>query len=108
MSSHGFKRVTFSQNTAAQHTVVSINDAKGKKIRVRGLVLTAAAAQDILIQSNNTTILPANLSASFSLVMPPTEGGVGEAWVETLAGEALNITLGQAVATDGVIFYDAI
>lgn len=102
----GFQRVVFSENTAAQHLVVAA--VSGKKIRVRGLFLTAFSDQDILIESNSTTIGPANLSSSYSLVLPPTDGGVAEAWLETARGEALNITLGQVTQTDGVIFYDTI
>lgn len=103
----GFNRVIFSESTAARHEIVAA-PTNQQKIRVRGLFLGAAAAQDILIESDGTTIGPANLSENFSLVLPPTEGGKGEAWLECAADEALNITLGQAVQTDGVIFYDII
>ena len=105
--SRGFQRAVFNESSAAQYAVVGPPPA-GKKIRVRGCTLTAAAAQDILIQSNNTTIGPANLSASYSLNLPPTDGGIGEAWLECAEGEGLNITLGQAVQTDGVLFYDIV
>ena len=105
--SRGFQRVVFSQSAAAQFALVE-PPAATKKIRVRGCILSAVASQDVTFESNNTTLSPANLSENYSLVLPPTDGGVGEAWLECAKGEALNITLGQAVQTDGVIFYDVV
>ncbi len=102
--SKGFQRAVFSESTAAQFEVAEA--VPGKRIRVRGGFLTAAAAQDADFESGSTSLGVARLSASFSLVLEPTDGGKGEAWLETAVGEALNITLGLAVATDGVIFWD--
>lgn len=104
--SHGFQRTIFSKSTAAQHLVVAA--VAGKRIRLRGCILTAAGAVVATFETDSTTILPANLSASYSLVLPATGGGVGEEWVKTEVGEPLNITLGGAVAVDGVIFYDLV
>ncbi len=105
MSARGFQRAVFNQATAARHQVVG-PPAANKKIRVRGCTLTAAAAQDAVFESGAVNIGPVNLINTGTFVLRPTDGGVGEAWMECEPGEALNITLGQAEQTDGVIFYD--
>ena len=101
-----FERVVFSQNKKAKHLVVA--GVVGKRIRVRGCFLGAAAANVVHFGSDATLIAPAQLSASFTLVLPPTDGGVGEVWFETLVGEALYITLQSAVQVDGLIMYDVV
>ncbi len=53
--SRGFKRVVFSQSTAAQFELVPA-PTNSKKIRVRGLFLSAAAAQDIDIESSTSSV----------------------------------------------------
>lgn len=103
----GFQRAVFSESTAAQHEVVAVPRV-GKRIRIRGGFLTAAAAQDAIIQSANNTLSIVRFSDSFALILPFTEGGTAEEWDNCNVDEALNITLGQAVQTDGVIFYDVL
>lgn len=109
--SRGYQRAVFSQSTAAQFEVVA-SPASGKKIRIRGLFLSAAAAQDIDLQSStpivDTSLGIINIAANTPIVLPLTGGGTGEVWLECADGEAFNITLGQAVQTDGVIFYDIV
>lgn len=103
--SRGFQRVVFSESTAARHVVVEAPIAT-KRIRVRGCILTAAGTQDALFESGTTAIGPVNLVATASFVLEPLGGEVGEAWMQCAKGEALNITLGQAQQTDGILFYD--
>ena len=105
--SRGFQRAIFNQSTAARHQVIG-PPATNKKIRIRGLFLTAAGAQQVTLESAAVSLGTINLSANNSITMPPLDGGVGEAWLECAKGAALNITLGQAVQTDGVILYDII
>ena len=105
--SRGFQRAVFSENTAAQFEVVPAPGGS-KKIRIRGLFLSAAAAQDIDLQSSSNSLGIINLVAGTSMVLPLLGGGTGEAWQECALEEALNITLGQAAQTDGVILYDIV
>lgn len=100
----GFKRAVFSESTAAQFTVIT--PRVGKRIRVRGLFLTAVGVQLATLEADAVSMGAIHLSAGNAVVLPTTEGGTGEAWMETAIDESLNITLGQAVQTDGVIFYD--
>ena len=104
---HGFQRAVFNQATAAQFQVVG-PPAAGKRIRVRGCILTAAGTQDVTFESDSTSLGAINFVAGSSFVLLPLDGGVGEAWLVCVEGEAVNITLGQAVQTDGVIFYDIV
>ncbi len=105
--SRGFQRAVFSESTAATFLVVATPSAD-KRIRVRGCFLSAAAAQNVSMESKATQIGSVNLVAGANFVLPPMDGGVGEAWLQCEKGEALNITLGQAQQTDGVIFYDIV
>lgn len=101
----GFKKFIFNQSTAAQFLIVDPPPAD-KRIRVRGVLLSSAGAQDATFETDAVSMGAANLSANYTLNLPPTDGGIGEAWFQCEKGEPLNITLGQAVQTDGVIYYD--
>lgn len=109
----GFQRVVFDESTVARHEVIVSPFAvsprpfpEGSRIRIRGGFLTAVGTQQITFESDSTTLNLFRVSAGSPLVMKPLGGGVGEAWFECDADEAFNITLGQAVRTSGVIFYD--
>lgn len=104
----GYQRAVFGENTASDHEVVAAPSADNQRIRVRGGFLSAAGTVVATIKSGTTVLGAFNLSAGPGVVLPPTEGGVGEAWLECAANEALNITLNGAVQTDGVIFYDIV
>ena len=104
---HGFQRAVFDESSAAQFVVVA-TPAANKKIRVRGLFLSAVGVQLATLESNSTSLGAVHLSAGNIAQLGVTDGGVGEAWLETAKGEDLRITLGQAVQTNGVIFYDFI
>ena len=105
--SRGFQRLVFSESTAATFLLVAPPSAD-KRIRVRGCILSAVGVQDADILSDAASLGVMNLVAGVPFPLPPMDGGVGEAWMQCEKGEALNITLGQAVQTDGVIFYDIV
>ncbi len=102
---HGFKRVVFDESTAVRHVIVTA-PTPGGQIRVRGGFLSAAGTQKVTFESGSTTIGVVHLSANNNCVLPPTDGGVGEEWMICADNEALNITLSDATAISGVIFYD--
>lgn len=105
--SHGTQKAVFDESTAAQFVVV-LNPKGNQKIRVRGLFLSAVGVQRAVFESNSTSLGAVHLSAGNIAQLGLTEGGVGDAWMETAVDEDLRITLDQAVQTDGVVFYDIV
>lgn len=74
----------------------------GLKIRVTSLSVVASAAVSFSLASAATAISSAKpLAANGGLVLPLNEFG----WYETAANEALNITLGAALAVAVDITY---
>lgn len=74
----------------------------GKKIRVLAMVAITTLANSINLDSNTTDITGIfPLAANGGLVLPYCEHG----WCETVAGEALNITLSVATSTGIQLIY---
>jgi hypothetical protein len=84
-------------STAATHEVVAA--VSGKKIRVVGFFVTAAAALNVQFKSAGTSIC-ANLAIS-----GVAQGYCPHGWFETAAGEALNMTLDTGTATSAQVVY---
>lgn len=103
----GFKRAVFDQATATTFEVVE-HPGPGKKIRVRGLFLSAVGIQLATFKSANDSIGATHLAAASVISLVPTDGDKGEVWMECAEDESLNLTLTQAVQTDGVLFYDVV
>jgi len=91
--------VAFNKNTAATHEVVAA--VAGKTYKVVKCFLIAASAVDVTFKSATTVISGGVLTGITSLLLPLD----GKPWFTCAAGEALNITLGGAVQTSGIIFY---
>jgi hypothetical protein len=80
----------------------------GKKIKVLGLVLVAAGAVTVALESGASgTALTGDMSLTangdLKVVFPMSEPGYH--WVETAAGALLNLELGGAVQVSGCIVY---
>jgi hypothetical protein len=74
----------------------------GSRIRVHGLVVIAATAVSVNLESGTTDIsgiFP--LAANGGVVWPYSPTG----WADTAAGEALNVTLSAAVSCGFQIIY---
>jgi len=98
-------RAAVSGATSGNNTLVAA--VSGKKIKVLGLALVAAAAVDVRLESGaGGTALTGVMSltaGNLQWVLPPVEPGY--AWVETVAGALLNMELGGAVQVSGCIVY---
>jgi hypothetical protein len=99
------KRVAVSGATSGDNTLVAA--VTGKRIKVLALVLCAAAAVDVRLESGaGGTALTGVMSLTagdLRLVWPLAVPGYH--WVETAAGALLNMELGGAVQVSGVIVY---
>lgn len=78
-----------------------------KKIRVHGLFIVCAAAVTLDLQSHTTTAtktgsMPFAANGGMVVSFSPT------GWFETVAGEALDINLGGAVAVGGQLIYTTV
>lgn len=104
---HGFQSVVIDKNDTATSQVAVSEDPK-QRTRVRGLVLSSDATVTAELLSGSTRLVRFNLIAGVPVVLPLTEGGIGEHWFQCAAGEPLNIVLGGAEQVDGAIFYDHI
>lgn len=100
-----FKKI---DTTSSVELVAAVS---GARIRVTGLFLSMATASTIKLQSATTDLMGTmSLAAATPLVLPssPPHEGSGErpGYCETATGEALNIVLGGAVQTSGVLEYE--
>jgi hypothetical protein len=99
------KRAAVSAAGAGDNTLVAA--VTGKKIKVLALVLCAAAAVDVRLESGAggtaltgvMSLTAGDLRLVFPLAVP------GYHWVETAAGALLNMELGGAVQVSGCIVY---
>ncbi len=98
-------RAAVSAASSGDNTLVAA--VTGKRIKVLALVLVAASAVTVRLESGaGGTALTGvmNLAASdLRVVFPPSEPGYH--WVETAAGELLNLELGDAVQVSGCVVY---
>lgn len=95
-------RAPFDESTAANHEVVAA--VSGKKIRLLAWSLWVAGAVDLTWKSATT---------AKSQTYPVSGAGLWEPLLpfhtlETAAGEALNLTLGGAVAVKGDVWYEVV
>jgi len=99
------KRAAISGATSGNNTLVAA--VSGLKIKVLGMVLYAAGAVDVRLESAASgTALTGVMSLSaagdgFVLPMAPP----GYHWVETIASQLLNMELGGAVQVSGFLVY---
>jgi hypothetical protein len=98
-------RAAVSGATSGNNTLVTA--VTGKKIKVLSLVLAAASAVTVRLESGaGGTALTGVMSLTandLKIVFPPAEPGYH--WVETAAGALLNLELGGAVQVSGCIVY---
>ncbi len=91
-------------NTAASGDTAVVAAVAGKRIRVINYVLTAAGVVSVKFRSATTDLTGAMPFAA--------NGGIAAAgaqpgyWVQTAAGEALNLNLSAAAQVSGHITYD--
>jgi hypothetical protein len=99
------KRAAVSVASSGDNTLVAA--VTGKKIKVVGLVLVAAGAVNVRLESGaGGTALTGVISlaaAGDGFVLPATLAG--QHWVETAAGALLNLELSGAVQVSGCIVY---
>lgn len=87
--------------SGANNTIVAA--VAGKQIRVMGYVLNGLTAVTAQWHSNTTALSgPIALGATGTFVCPNDNG---DGHMETVAGEALKLTLGGAVQVSGHIVY---
>lgn len=99
------KYAAISASSSGDNTLVAA--VSGKKIRVLACVLMSAGTVTATFKSANggTSISGAYpFIAQAGLVMPFSEGG----WMETVAGQLLNLSLNGAVAVTGNLVYQEI
>lgn len=91
------RRIAVSASSSGDNAILAL--VTGKRIRLLGCLLTAAGAVNVKWRSNTTDLSAAVvLSASGDgFVLPEAITG----WVETVAGQALNLNLSGAVAVTG-------
>ena len=99
------KRASVSAASSGDNTLVAA--VTGKKIKVLSLVLCAASAVTVALESGASgTALTGDMSLTandLKVVFPPSEPGYH--WVETAAGALLNLELSSAVQVSGCIVY---
>jgi hypothetical protein len=98
-------RYAFVNASASGNTAVVAAQGAGVQIRVLGLIVVTTAAQTVKFQSATTDI-----SAGFPLA---ANGGISTTYYpdgmfETVANEALNITLGAATATGVQVVWEPV
>ena len=86
-------------DTAASADLIAA--VTGKKLRVLGLVLVTASSVTVKLQSGGSTDLTGAMTVAGVMVWPAAPFG----YVQTNAGEKLNVVLGGAVQTSGGIVY---
>ena len=90
------KRVSISISTATTTAIVAA--VAGKRIVVLNLVLYVASGQTVVWKSG-TTVLSGPIGASY------TAGDAYDGLIETVAGEALNLTTTAAAVVAGHLTY---
>ena len=100
------KRAAVSGATSGDNTLVAA--VAGKKIKVLGLVLVAATTVNIRLESGaGTTALTGVMTVTTAdnpvLILPMSTPG--NHWVETTAGELLNMELSDTVQVSGCVVY---
>lgn len=99
------KRAAVSGATSGNNTLVAA--VTGKKIKVLGLVLYAAGAVDVRLESGASgTALTGVMSlnaAGEHIILPMARPGMH--WIETAAATLLNLELGAGVQVSGMIVY---
>ena len=91
---------TISENTAATNEIIAA--VTSQKIIVLGLILVSAGTVTVTFKTGSTAICGAiPLVANSGFVMPYAEIG----WMQTVAGEALNLTSDAAVQVSGLLTY---
>jgi len=99
------RRAAISGATSGNNTLVAA--VSGLKIKVLGMVLYAAGAVDVRLESGaGTTALTGVMSfaaAGDGVVIPIAPPGYH--WIETAAGALLNMELGGAVQVSGFLVY---
>ena len=98
------KFAAISETTAASNEIVAA--VTGKRIRILGIVLSAADAVTATIEDEdgNDLIGPLDITADAPIVLPVS--GIG--YQQTPATKALHLLLGGAVAVGGCITYQEI
>jgi hypothetical protein len=98
-------RAAVSAASSGDNTLVAA--VPGKRIKVLALVLMAAGAVTVRLESGASgTALTGVMSLTADapkVIFPPSEPGYH--WVETEAGALLNLELGGAVQVSGCIVY---
>ena len=99
-------RALVSAASSGDNTLVAA--VSGKKIKVLSLVLCAASAVTVALESGAsgtalTGDIPLVANGNLQVVFPLSEPGYH--WVETAAGALLNLELGGAVQVSGCIVY---
>jgi len=96
-------RAAISAASSGANTVVAAQT--GKQIRVLAYTVVAAAAVDATWKSASTAISGVmSLAANGGIAQPFTEVGC----MQTVAGEALVLTLGGAVQVSGYLVYQIV
>lgn len=96
------KRAVIDHADSGNNTLVAA--VANKKIRVVALLLVAAGAVTARLESDaNGTALTGQMSLAQNQGVELSFNPHG--WVETGAGELLNLELGGAVSVDGVLLY---
>ncbi len=91
-------------NTAGSGDTVIVAAVTGKRIRVINYVLTAAGVVSVTFRSGTTALTGAMpLAANGGISVAGAQPGF---WLQTAAGEALNLSLSAAVQVSGHITYD--
>lgn len=96
------KRVAFDENTIATHEAVE--GASGKTIKVKAMHLHCLGTCEVSIQSGSTVLAAYPLIAQDQISLSMIEGA--DRYFETVAGEALNIDLAQAIRVTGFVVYE--
>lgn len=95
-----YKRAKISTSTSGASLVAAVT---GKKIQVMAAFIMAAGDVDVTLNSASTALtgaLPMAVDGN-GFVLP----FCGVPWIETVAGEALTVTLGAAVGIAGCLVY---
>jgi hypothetical protein len=93
----------FSQSTAATHAVVAAKP--GYRIKVLGIVLSSAGTVTGTFQSASTALFPVYFVAGKNFIAVPGSRLDTPTLFESVSGEALNITLSDAIAVGGFVLY---
>jgi len=95
-----YKRAKISTSTTGAALVAAVT---AKKIQVMALIIMGDGDTDVTLNSASTALtgaMPLAVSGN-GLVVP----FCGVPWLETVAGEALTVTLSAAVAISGCLVY---